>query len=401
MRSTDPVHRQQWVGEALLAAILALIICYLILHFGEGRAPLPNMDQGFVYIDPWPHRKNGHWIFQYPHLEYAGGITATFLVALYKLIIPTHDSTLNHHVKLFAAFLYLVSNVFLIREYLTSALNRIYALAIIGSAGLVLLEPSSEVIAAVYLNVFLIAIARNSHIVAAISVALFSLTKAEMVPIAVAIAGSYSLLARCSLQQKIVFVLIFATATLALVVPAWLLYGAPGSRSLPAIELTYCEWYGLDVEACSAGKFISINSLVELIWSRPRHYVAFLLWRLPDISGTVVNVLGPIIIALPILIWFGWKRLSAPKETIFVVVVTVTLVASIAVGLAVGLMMPRYLTRVYGATIVACLLCWETISSNLMAANSRRAAFASAFVIGMLFLNIWRLPMYIFAPHGN
>jgi hypothetical protein len=129
--------------------------------------------------------------------------------------------------------------------------------------------------------------------------------------------------------------------------------------------------------------------------------VAFLLWRLPDISGTVVNVLGPIIIALPILIWFGWKRLSAPKETIFVVVVTVTLVASIAVGLAVGLMMPRYLTRVYGATIVACLLCWETISSNLMAANSRRAAFASAFVIGMLFLNIWRLPMYIFAPHGN
>jgi hypothetical protein len=360
------------------------------------------MDQGFVYIDPWPHRENGRWIFQYPHLEYAGGITATFLVALYKLVIPTHDATLNYHVKLFAALLYLFSTVVLIREYLTSTLHRICALAIIGSAGLVLLEPSSEVIAAVYLNLFLIAAARGSHIVAAASLALFSLTKAEMVPIGIAIATAYSLLADRTLHQKLAFLLIFASATLALVVPSWFLYGAPGSRSLGAIEVSYCKWYALDTDACSGGKFISISSLGELIWSRPRQYLAFLLWRLPDIGTTLVGVLGPMIVALPIVIWLAWKKLSVQKDRIIVVITTVTLIATLVVGLPVGLMVPRYLTRVYGPMIVTCVLGWQAIVTMPMTPGNKRwaAIGASAFVIATLVQNVWRLPMYVFAPHS-
>jgi hypothetical protein len=108
------------------------------------------------------------------------------------------------------------------------------------------------------------------------------------------------------------------------------------------------------------------------------------------------------IVAFPIVIWFAWKKLSVQKGRILVVITTVTLIATIVVGLAVGHMFPRYLTRVYGPMIVTCLLSWEAINTTAMTPAKHRwaAISASVFVIATLVQNVWRLPMYIFAPHS-
>jgi len=41
------------------------------------------------------HRTNGHWVFQYPNLQNAGGITASLSAGFNKLIIPTNHKNLN------------------------------------------------------------------------------------------------------------------------------------------------------------------------------------------------------------------------------------------------------------------------------------------------------------------
>jgi hypothetical protein len=100
--------------------------------------------------------------------------------------------------------------------------------------------------------------------------------------------------------------------------------------------------------------------------------------------------------------WFGWKKLSV-RGRVFVGTVTVVLIATIAVGLAVGLMVPRYFTRIYGPTIVTCFICGEAIiAASKTAANQRWAAIgASAFVITAVLQNVWRLPIYVLASHNN
>lgn len=169
---------------------IALIISSLIILKGEGTIPKPPMDQHFVEtVNIQFRREAGHLVFQYPNLMHAGGITASLISGLYKLIIPTTSTTLNWSFKIFAMAGHLISSFFLLRTVIPQWFSlRILGFLIIATSGYQLLEPSSEVISATLLNLFFIAALRPwPKIVPAFFLATFGLCKVELLLSAIAL----------------------------------------------------------------------------------------------------------------------------------------------------------------------------------------------------------------------
>jgi hypothetical protein len=57
------------------------------------------------------HRTNGHWVFQYPNLQNAGGITASLSAGFNKPIIPANHENLNWHFRIFSLAMLLISSL--------------------------------------------------------------------------------------------------------------------------------------------------------------------------------------------------------------------------------------------------------------------------------------------------
>src|SRR5262249_1991759 len=142
-----------------------------------------------VYVDLHIYYNGTNWVFQYPKLSWSGGITGSLIVGLYKLVIPTSVETLNWHVKIFSATLFLISVFWLARAYKLDCLNQMAVLAVVVPSGLLLLEPSTEVLAGAFLNFFAITIRWHRHaILQGLFLAVFSLIKVELLPVGVIVA---------------------------------------------------------------------------------------------------------------------------------------------------------------------------------------------------------------------
>jgi hypothetical protein len=166
---------------SLLIACL-LISASLILR-ESGVVPGAPMDQHFVEtVSLKLQRNNGHWIFQYPNLQYAGGITSSLIAGMYKLIIPTTHDNLNWHFRIFSMAGLLLSSFYLFQTTIPNNPGlRTAAFLIIATSGYQLLQPSSDVLAGTLLCLFLISALRAwPKVIAAFFLALFGLGKVEL-----------------------------------------------------------------------------------------------------------------------------------------------------------------------------------------------------------------------------
>ena len=163
--------------------VAAILISISLILKQSGVAPGAPMDQHFVEtVNIQLRRMNGNWVFQYPNLQNAGGITSSLTAGLYNLVIPTTHENLNWHFRIFSMATLLISSFFLFQTAIPRNPGlRTAAFLIIATSGYQFLEPSSEVIAATFLNLFLIAVLRSwPTLWAAFFLTLFGLGKIEL-----------------------------------------------------------------------------------------------------------------------------------------------------------------------------------------------------------------------------
>ncbi|MFM9047493.1 MAG: hypothetical protein ACKOOH_07535 [Cyanobium sp.] len=163
--------------------VAALLISTVLVFKGSGIVPKPYMDQHFVEtVNLQLRREGGSFVFQYPNLMHAGGITSSLIAGVYKLLIPTTPSTLNWHFKIFSMLGYLLSSFALLRTAIQNAAPlRILGFLIIATSGFQLLEPSSDVLSAALLNLFFIGVIRRwPKLLSALILATFGLCKVEL-----------------------------------------------------------------------------------------------------------------------------------------------------------------------------------------------------------------------------
>jgi hypothetical protein len=145
--------------------VAAILISISLILKQSGVAPAAPMDQHFVEtVNIQLRQTNGHWVFQYPNLQNAGGINSSLTAGLYKPVIPTTHENLNWHFRIFSMATLLISSFFLFHTAIPIPRNpglRTAAFLIVATSGYRFLEPSSEVIAATFLNLFLIAVLRS------------------------------------------------------------------------------------------------------------------------------------------------------------------------------------------------------------------------------------------------
>lgn len=95
--------------EIIVLLLIASVLASFILR-DDATAPMHPMDQSFVYIDlKIAKSETGTWRFDYPHLQYSGGISSSLLIGVYKLIFSPSNQTLNWHARLLGCAVYLVA----------------------------------------------------------------------------------------------------------------------------------------------------------------------------------------------------------------------------------------------------------------------------------------------------
>jgi hypothetical protein len=187
MVAHEAKHQTQnpiWLKALEITILVASILISISVILKEsGMVPGPPMDQHFVEtVNIQLQRTDAHWVFQYPNLQNAGGITSSLSAGLYKLIIPTTHENLNWHFRIFSMATLLISSFFLFQTAIPRNPGlRTASFLIIATSGYQFLEPSSEVITATFLNLFLIAVLRSwPTVLAAFFLALFGLGKVEL-----------------------------------------------------------------------------------------------------------------------------------------------------------------------------------------------------------------------------
>ena len=283
--------------KALEIAILvaAILISISVILKQSGVVPGAPMDQHFVEtVNIQLLRSNGHWVFQYPNLQHAGGISSSLTAGLYKLIIPTTHENLNWHFRIFSMATLLISSFSLFQTAIPKNPGlRTAAFLIIATSGFQFLEPTSEVVAATFLNLFLIAVLRAwPTLLAALFLTLFGLGKVELT------LGAFTLSlfwfywehhqGKTRPYRTIVYTGLWLGAFL---LPAFLLQGAnplSSSRSSVAFLSTYSGFMrfhqfqstipttGEAMKATTEIVFANARSFPEMVAKHPDLYFDFL-----------------------------------------------------------------------------------------------------------------------------
>jgi hypothetical protein len=283
--------------KALEIAILvaAILISISVILKQSGVVPGAPMDQHFVEtVNVQLHRTNGHWVFQYPNLQNAGGITSSLTAGLYKLIIPTTHENLNWHFRSFSMAALLISSFSLFRAAIPRHPGlRTAAFLIIATSGYQFLEPSSEVIAATFLNLFLIAVLRSwPTLLAAFFLTLFGLGKVELTLGAVILSLFWFYWEYHQGKAKPYKIILYTGLWLGVfLLPAFILQGAnplSGSRSSIAFLSAYSGFMrfhqfqstiqttGEAMKATTETIFANTATLPEMVAKHPDLYFDFL-----------------------------------------------------------------------------------------------------------------------------
>ena len=308
----------------LLAALLvaSLIVSAAFILRDSGVVPGHPMDQHFAEtVDLSIRQSNGHWVFQYPALQNSGGITSSLIAGIYKLVVPTSKTTLNWHIRILAMAMYLGSSWWLIRSLITSASARILAYLLICFSGFQFIQPSSELFAGSFFNLFLVALRLGwPTALTAMLLAIFGLCKVEMVLAAVVIALLWGIWEHHRGQQNPAFLAVFTGGWLLLfLAPAFLVQGSNpigGNRSLVAFMDAYTQFFGYHqfsgLHTHSTSKVINsakdilfpdANSLLDIVAKYPRLYFDFVAVSAARSLSNIVQAVKLMLIPLGLVIY--------------------------------------------------------------------------------------------------
>lgn len=329
-----------WSLSLVLAAVLGLSAAAIFLS--SGTAFQHPMDQGFVYVDLTLRKTAAGWEFHYPRLGWSGGITASLLVGAYKLVIPTSVETLNWHVRMLAATLYLVSAAGLVRAFVRDRIDATLCMAAIGLSGLQLLEPSSEPIAGGLFALLLLALHRRWPAVwTSLLLVAFGLCKVELLLAAGVIAVLWG---RADPGRRLGWSLAWL---LVLLGPSLYLYGPSGLASGRAADTLAQHYEALMHQPAPA------SSPVRMVLDHPGAYLAFLAASLLASILATGAVLKLLLVILPT---GAWRRVWRDEAWRFAVI---GCVLSLVPAMLLAYIHVRYLGRYYPALVVLSYCLWQ------------------------------------------
>lgn len=393
------INRWQTILEySILFA--SLIISALMILKGDGFVPKPPMDQHFVEtVNLQLRQEAGHFVFQYPNLMHAGGITSSLAAGLFKLIIPTTSGTLNWSFKIFAMAGHLITSFYLLRTVIPNWFSlRLLGFLIIATSGYQLLEPSSEVVSASLLNLFFIAALRRwPKAVPAFFLACFGLCKVELSLSAIALSllwWAWECRRRTPKAfQSALFTWLFMAMFLA---PGFVLTGSnplTADRGSTAFFSTYKDAMRMhqfqlvpptEAEADVAMRqtvFRDSPTFKDVIIKHPNLYVDYLgvsaARSIPNIVKVFKFMLIPFIISL--------SQLKYIKENTFILLSAILVAACILIPswLFIFVRM-RYIAKILPLVTAA------TISSSIELSKQRKRLLPTLWVSGLATL-AWQL----------
>lgn len=380
--------------------IASVIISAFIILTGSGIVPKPPMDQHFVEtVNIQLRREGGHFIFQYPNLMHAGGITSSLIAGLYKLIVPTTASTLNWSFKIFAMTGQLISSFFLLRTVIPQSFSlRILGFLVIATSGFQLLEPSSEVLSATLLSLFFIGALRPwPKAMPAFFLATFGLCKVELSLSAIALSLLWWWWERARGTAKPFRTALLTWMFMALfLAPGFVLTGSnplAADRGSTAFFSTYKDTMRMhqfqmvpptEAEADVAMRktiFRDSPTFKDVIINHPNLYVDFLgisaVRSIPNVFKVFKFMIIPLIAAL--------SRLNFIKDNRFILYGSILVAGCILLpSWLVIFVRMRYIAKVLPVVTAA------TIGSNLELAQTRKSHLALLWVCGLATIT-WQL----------
>ncbi len=247
-----------------------------------------------------------YWVFQYPPLQNAGGITSALIAGIYKLIVSTKPDNLNWHIRILAMLIYITSSFVLIRAFVKDGWTRFLAFGIIATSGYQFIQPSSELFAGSLLNLFFLALWQSWPLwITSFFLAAFGLCKVELSLAALVIALFCAL--KMGRKANTTGWKIFpytAAWMLFLLAPGFLVQGGSalaGNRSYLAFIATYAELFQphqfLDTSHFDSEQVVqnirknilgNSKSVFSIAISHPMIYIDFLaLQTVRSVLGTV------------------------------------------------------------------------------------------------------------------
>ncbi|WP_295394328.1 hypothetical protein [uncultured Thiodictyon sp.] len=308
-----------------------------------------------TYADMRLHRASDHWEFQYPHLQWSGGISSTGAVGIYKLLINPSTELLNWHIKLTAMVLWLVSALYLIRKLINDRWVGALALLGTGALGLQFIEPTSELIGATFFNLFVLLICRQRFLLGGISLALFGLAKVEMLPASLLVLSYAAWRYRQPESMRLLFGYCFTIVLL--VAPALYIHGSDGllgGRALAVFQFHY-DLYGMGSSLAGAHTpfseaFNNPSSVMQAVLSNPREYTVFIGQSLIESLANLFISEHFYILGFLVIFWFGkhWRpELGAMSDNLNAAasVTFLLLIITVAVSTIFAFVHFRYTTR--------------------------------------------------------
>lgn len=165
-----------------LLLVIAIVVSFVGLLSQSGQVMDWPMDQSFVTrADLRLYRLPSGWVFQYPRFNWSGGVSASLLIGLYKLIVSPSAESLNWHAKGIATLLFLLSSYSLCLLFIRNWIFQALAFSIIASSALQFAEPSSDIIAAAFFVLFILSVRLGwPRLISSGLLVLFGLSKIQL-----------------------------------------------------------------------------------------------------------------------------------------------------------------------------------------------------------------------------
>lgn len=142
-----------------LLLVIAIVVSFAGILSQSGQVSEWPMDQSFVTrADLRLYRLPTGWVFQYPRFNWSGGVSASLLIGLYKLVVSPAPETLNWHAKCITTLLFLGSSYSLCLLFIRHWVFQALAFSVLASSALQFAEPSSDIIAASIFALFMLSV---------------------------------------------------------------------------------------------------------------------------------------------------------------------------------------------------------------------------------------------------
>jgi hypothetical protein len=376
--NTHPLRHISLRSKPDIVLLFILIAAVLVSSFfilqDSGTVPQFPMDQYFVdsvnlriYKSP-----DGIWIFQYPPLQNAGGITSALIAGIYKLLIPTQPETLNWHIRILAMLMYISSSFMLVRVFIEDRWTRVLSFLIIVTSGYQFIQPSSELFAGTLLNLFFVFVWRSWPLwMSSFALATFGLCKVELSLAALAIAFFCAFRLKHKVNPNAWKILPYTIGWMALLLaPGFFVEGGSafsGNRSYLAFIATYVELFQphqfIDLSQLSSEEsnqlvrrniIGSSESVLSIALNHPNIYIDFL--ALQSVRSVTGIISGLKLMLIPWLAVIRRINTLGKTQNILIILLLASILTLFPAWLLAYIRL-RYLVKLFPAIIAIVALC--------------------------------------------